>query len=681
MIIGVILTDNASLYNMNSFIFKMFNKPDSDSVSLNLPGLLLSSDNVLQGQSTIVRPSSFLADELNEDILKEYDVLNPAAEESKSEDEGIDKMLDINSLPEYKRVEEQYLKNKEIINIAEIKEQFIKTLNTNPPSVNQSLLQVISAVDKKLIEVQMDQKEFFEARIIANKSLENYKKRTEALNNDLSETIRIERYNEADNIQKEVETIAEGINNTKEQLDNLNNIINSHQHKKIILQKQKKEILSVFMSTVNNWIRREESEISKHKANMELMIKEETKEIKIGEENIEKLEGILNEKKTEHDKKVQELDNIIIATCKELIEERSSLDKEIKVIDKEIEDLERILKEKKEYKSKKDKERSKVQQEIDLKKKNYRPEQNEIADIEKVLNNIKTDIEVLKIKTKKKKSNIENYEKTKSEELSRRNEILTQLNNFINEYSQQNYSIMAAISQVEQLNKELETAIERNNIIKEKISELETKEKAFNDQIAKNDWEIKDGMGQVASLTEQIVKLNENKKVLATAKKFKEASKASTDIKTFQSKVEELEKEIEVLKDNKEKWNEELRLVVEEIAKVRKEEEASGNEVAQIKYRKVNCSIAELEGLINNPELSESEIKILKDQMVTLKMDKKAMEERIHALLSRRHKGESVKEVKGESKVKLERSQEVEKKLGESEELKAGIKEQSTDNK
>ena len=654
---------------MNSFIFKMFNKTDDTHT----PNPL---NKVSQGQSTIPNPTN----ELNEEVLEEYDMLNLAAEDSNSDEEITERILDINILPEYKKAEERYLSNTEIT-----KDQLIDIINNNLLSTKDFILKAISLIDKEIIEIQIDQKEFFEAKIVASKVLENYKKRSNILNKNLSESIKIEKYREADSIQQEVETIAEGIRKTKAQLNNLSTQIDSNEQKKISLQKKKKKILALFISVVNDWTKQEENDLDKYSKNIDTKINTELTLIESEKEKITALEHVIESSRKMHDEKIRGLDEIIAMSCRNLIETRNTLQKEMKTIESEIEELERVLKEKKTEKNKRQEEVNKIQNEIDIVKRNYEPQQKEILNIEKSLRDTENNIGMVVAKIDTRKAIVEKYKETKIEKLTSRNLIISELNLFKEECEQLNNDIETYIDQIEKLNKDLNSSLQLFNDIKEKMEELEEKERKAKEKISKNDWEMKDCLDQITNLKAQIIKFDEEKKVLAEARRFKEAAKISNDLKVFHSKLEEQEKRLEQTKVDKEILTKEMVYITEELLKGEKEEEDYENGIAILKYERINCGIAELEGLINNKELDETEIKILEDQLTALKTDKKDLEAKHHALILQRENVELREEDKelhvlmkqrnDNNTFDIEETNKTEEKLTESEELSAKIKE------
>ena len=619
---------------MTAFIMKMFNKGDSINNQFIDENSTNRIENFEDAKSTMINPTN----EFNEDVLDEYDMVNPITDmdkESKSEEDTGDKVIDINALPEFKKVQDKYLEEQKIAAMDNIKEFISDNLEKDPLSIKNILLKEFSNIDKNYVEAQENQKNYSEAKQVTVNTLKNYEKQYENLNRNLTESIKIEKYTEADNIQQDIISIAGGIKKTKEQLCNLSQLIDKQEHEKISLKKQKVDLLKFVIEKTNHWIRQEESSIMKYEASMNNQIEAENMNIEAEQDNIKKLENKMNDNKEEHNQKLKSFEESLSSVCKDLYERENTLNSEINVIDEKIKELENKLMVERAEREKKHKERNKIQNEIELKKQGCEPQRNEILSIEKVIRETETAIGMSISRTNMMKNTVQSKERIKTDLVTSRKQIVAKVDAVIKEFTKENDSLQSKIFQMENLSKNLEELQAKLIDIKTNKNGLEDKKQINNDKILKDDLSITDGINLLNNLKVRIEKLDEEKKVLANARKFKEAGNASNEIKNIQTQIETLEKAVEEAKKEKQHLTKEINEIAEEYLKYKKNEEICEKELITIKYKRIKLNIEELEVFITNVKISEDDMKILKSQIETYNIEKKSLEDSLASFLAK----------------------------------------------
>ena len=401
------------------------------------------------------------------------------------------------------------------------KAQLADLFKENPLLAKTTLSEELSDLDQKLVSVQLKQKEWILASVVARKELEKYEKQSQALTDDLSESIRVEKYNEAESIQQKVNMIDEGIKKAKDQLAKVNELISSNEQKKISTRKRKAELLSFSLKEFKNWLKQEENLIKEFEAGMNMTIEDELKIIEGEKESLGSLNEKLNEDRKQFEQKVKELEDTVSSVCEKWIKDREVADSEIKIVDGEIEELEKKINEKREEKNKKLEARATIQHEIDSVKESYKPQQSEIDELSRKVKETDVRIEETSHKIDQQKSNVENAEEKRNKTVETRRNLVSQIAE----------AVMTSEQTYEKLQSELksrETLLDNLDILEKnlyntglKLKNTETKREFYQGKAVKNDVQLADCSNQIMNCKVVLTNLEEDKKSFASAKKFR----------------------------------------------------------------------------------------------------------------------------------------------------------------
>ncbi len=360
--------------------------------------------------------------------------------------------------------------------------------------------------------------------------------------------------------------------------------------------------------------------MAKHKSEEEQRIEEEQKKLDMEKENLALLEQRTTEARTKFDTKSKELEDRIATVCEKWIKQRDALSGEIAAVDAEIADLERKAQEKREERKLKEDSRASVQREVDSVRDGYKDQEAELGQLSQLLKSNEQDTEESGKSIAQRKEQIEGVEHALAEETERRTMILEE--------------ISAATRMAEEERKRQEEKLEKSTEMREaierhtkelydarlKTENVSKKREFYQEKVAKSDKQVADSFAQATECRTTLSKLEEDKKTFAAARKFKEASKASTDIKTLQTKIQELEKAAEELQKQKLEWAQEVIATEKELDLLVEERSRAECELARASCLAIEAKISELETMTSGVGEGERK-KGLEKQAATLRAE------------------------------------------------------------
>jgi len=491
-----------------------------------------SSGEPIKKQNSLSKHKNSL--ESNEDELQDDAVVIkiPTLEEKQKMEEAkiIDgmvvggenpKIMDLNKLPEFQEAKEKAQKEN-LYNPISLKEKLQELIKSDPMKAQETLINSeLNSLNSKIIELQIKQKDFLLGKIAAKKEFEKFQKQSELLAGELSESIRVEKYSEAESLQHKFNMIEEGIRKAKDQLEKVEEIINSYEQRKILLEKRKFEILEIAIPLLKEWSQNEEILIREFEAGTNMKIedefqkaenlKNECKEIEKKVENAENIKSV----------KTKEFEETLNTVCEKWIKDRNILDSEIKGIDEEIFELQKKLDEKLLIKNEKSKKREEIQNEINTVKENYKNEQLELEKLGENIENLKLNLQKNNFQITTHVQSAENFEKAKKETAEKRKNVLGQIRNEIihnSENSSKSKELVKTKEFIRDQKNENYTEIAKMQI---KKKNLEGKGDFYKDKLAKIETQIKEFNQNLINLKNSLSKFEEDKKIFATQRKFK----------------------------------------------------------------------------------------------------------------------------------------------------------------
>ena len=197
----------------------------------------------------------------------------PDKEKVEKELEDPAKLLDINTLPEYKKAEEKYFEEnrlkaeKDAMNLSslekmeqkkdrevDVKERIAEKLKDDPIKAKEVMDKELGDLDQRLITLQIKQHELLSKREGTKKELENIRIESESLFTSLGTAIKEEKYADADSLQQKINTLSECAKKTREAMQELEQNINLSELRKIEVRGVKADLLESARNLFQTWI-------------------------------------------------------------------------------------------------------------------------------------------------------------------------------------------------------------------------------------------------------------------------------------------------------------------------------------------------------------------------------------------------------------------------------------------
>jgi len=345
---------------------------------------------------------------------------------------------------------------------------------------------------------------------------------------------------------------------------------------------------------------------------------------------------ILNKKITEGKSRLEikskEYEDTLATVCEKWIKEKTRLEGEMKTIDNEIEELQRQIMQKRYDKQELEKLCKETIEEINSIRANYRDRENEIRELNKQIEANEQDNAETKQNIEDSEEEVKRIEKSLKETVDYRTELLSVIDKVKEELSSTQQKLLEKIEFRENIEKQKQKYENEVQVGKTKITNLELTKTKTQDNLAKAESRLKEILAKIMSDKILLNQMEDEKKAFATAKKFKEASKVSTDIKSQQKNIETAECEVESIKALKAKCEHELNECDEELNKLKVKQENTERELNKSIYYELKKKMQEIKemeewGDEHTGELLEVQVNLIRDELKEMTGRLKYLEE------------------------------------------------------
>eukprot|EP01022_Parablepharisma_sp_SALTPOND_P019852 TRINITY_DN345_c0_g1_i1.p1 TRINITY_DN345_c0_g1~~TRINITY_DN345_c0_g1_i1.p1 ORF type:complete len:743 (+),score=146.71 TRINITY_DN345_c0_g1_i1:5311-7539(+) len=516
-------------------------------------------------------------------------------------------------------------------------DQVRSLLGTFPLDAKVLFYNEIAKYDQMVVALQLEQQTLLVQKEDIEVELRNRVMETESLGKLLADAIKEDRYSEAEILQQRLNAVSETVNQINQEFEKLTERLSSNENRKIDLYKDKEKLVSSFNEILQTWMvflfhlylsqqDIEKEELKKYSLEETRRIEEANRKLEMEKENYALLSKKINEGKARLDTKSKELEDTIATVCEKWIKEKSRLEEDIKTIDDEISELERKILEKKQERLTAENARQEIVDEINSIRGNYKDREDEITDLNQQINANEQDSAETKQAIEETEQSIKTAEDSLKEHAETKSQLLTTVGEIRDNSMKEQEDLRGQIWIREKLREEIQKFEKELQVGKSKIAELEQNKAQVQEKLAKGESQIKETVAKIMNNKVVLNQMEDEKKAFAAARKFKEASKVSSDIKTLHKEVEASETEVENLKKSKEEYENELSTINTAIQDLKKEVENTEKELNKNLYREVKERLKGVEQL--GKSASEDAATTLERQKTMLRDELKKMRDK-----------------------------------------------------
>eukprot|EP00826_Nyctotherus_ovalis_P062097 TRINITY_DN8926_c0_g1_i4.p1 TRINITY_DN8926_c0_g1~~TRINITY_DN8926_c0_g1_i4.p1 ORF type:complete len:417 (-),score=183.29 TRINITY_DN8926_c0_g1_i4:153-1403(-) len=333
---------------------------------------------------------------------------------------------------------------------------------------------------------------------------------------------------------------------------------------------------------------------------------------------------ILNKKiaegKARLEVKSKEYEDTLATVCEKWIKEKTRLEGEMRAIDDEIEELQRRIMQKRYEKQDLERACKETIEEINSIRINYKDREDEIAELNRQIVANEQDSAETKQAIEDSEATIRTTEKSMKTNVGSRTEVILAIEKVKEDVAGEYSKLAKKIEfreRIERDKEELETEFENERA---KVVALEGNRLKAQDNLAKVKSRLKEMLAKIMSDKIVLSQMEDEKKASAAARKFKEASKVSSDIKNLQKTIETAEAEVEAIKASKAQYETSLGNYDKELGEFKGKLENTEKELNKNKYHGLKHKIEEIKELEGQADeqtagLLEAQETLLRDEL------------------------------------------------------------------
>jgi chromosome segregation protein len=396
--------------------------------------------------------------------------------------------------------------------------------------------------------------------------------------------------------------------------------------------------------------------LEKYSAEETKRIEAKVKRVETERENCTILDKKITEGKSRLEIKSKEYEDTLATVCEKWIKEKTRLEGEMKAIDDEIEELQRQIMQKRYDRQELEKSRKETVEEINSIRANYKDREDDIGELNKQIAANEQDSAETKQSIENSEETIKRIEKSLKETVDTKTELLSVIDKVKEELFDAQHKLLEKIEFREKVGKEKQEYENELQAERTQITNLEQIKSRTQNNLAKAESRLKEILAKIMSDKIVLSQMEDEKKALAAARKFKEASKVSTDIKNLQKNIEIAESEVESIKASKTQYENKLNECDKELSELKVKQENMEEQLNKSIYyelKKKMEEIKEMEVWANEytGELLEVQVNLIRDELKEMTGRLKYLEECEFETMDSNKINETIKQLTEQSKV------------------------------